>query len=162
MSGSSKKRISKEFEEINKNKLDGMDVSLVDDDLLQWQVFMDGPAKTPYAGGRFKVLITLPNEYPFKAPTINFETRIYHPNVSNDKMGGMCLGLVKPDVWKPSSKLASVLTAIKQLLIEPLPDDAVEASIADLYKNNRKEYETKATEFTKKHAMKKEEKKEKK
>ena len=64
----------------------------------------------------------------------------------------MCLGMLKGDVWKPSSKLISVLTAAQQLLVEPVPDDAVQTDAADLYKNDRKEFDRKAKEWTKKHA----------
>lgn len=66
----------------------------------------------------------------------------------------MCLDVVKADVWKPSSKLEAVLLAIKKLLAEPRPDDAVESSIAEVYKNNRKQYDITAKEYTKKHASK--------
>ena len=46
----------------------------------------------------------------------------------------------------------SVLTATQQLLAEPVPDDALEASIADKYKNDRKEYNAEAKKYTKQYA----------
>ena len=45
--------------------------------------------------------VTLPAEYPFKAPGVRFATRIWHPNVTNDAQGAVCLGILKPDAWKP-------------------------------------------------------------
>ena len=65
----------------------------------------------------------------------------------------MCLGMLKTDAWKPSSKILSVLTSTQQLLTEPVPDDAVEAEAADLYKNKRPEFDAKAAEWTKQYAM---------
>lgn len=103
-------------------------------------------------GGKFKLLLVLPTEYPFKPPVINFKTRIYHPNVTFDDQGSMCIGILKADAWKPSSKIMSVLTATQQLLAEPVPDDALEASIADKYKNDRKEYNAEAKKYTKQYA----------
>jgi ubiquitin-protein ligase len=36
-----------------------------DDSLLKWQGAMDGPAGTPYEGGRFEMTIDFPADYPF-------------------------------------------------------------------------------------------------
>jgi ubiquitin-conjugating enzyme E2 D/E len=83
----------------------------------------------------------LPADYPFKPPVVKFLTRIYHPNVSNDSLGGICLGLLKPDVWKPSTKIRAVLEALRNLLIEPQPDDPLEDRIAEEYRNDRANWE---------------------
>jgi ubiquitin-protein ligase len=64
----------------------------------------------------------------------------------------MCIGILKPEAWKPSSKILSVLTATQSLLSEPVPDDAVEAGAAEKFKNDRKAFDKEAREFTKKYA----------
>jgi ubiquitin-protein ligase len=102
--------------------------------------------------GKFLVKLSLPTEYPFKPPTVSFATKIYHPNVTNDEKGSMCLGMLRADEWKPSSKIAAVLQFARQLLSEPMPDDAVEGRIAEQYKNDRGRYEEVAREWTRKHA----------
>lgn len=83
------------------------------------------------------MLIKLPADYPFKAPAVSFATRVYHPNVTNDAAGAICLGLLKPENWKPASRVRAVLDAVRRLLAEPNPDDALEARIADEYKTDR-------------------------
>lgn len=64
----------------------------------------------------------------------------------------MCIGILKSEAWKPSSRIPNVLTAIQQLLLEPVPDDAVEQTAAQLFKENRKEFDKLAKEATKKYA----------
>lgn len=150
---SSQKRITKEYAEVTGNPPAGIKVSLVDDsNVHNWKIIMDGPENTPYVGGKFELLLSLPHEYPFKPPKINFKTRIFHPNVTYDEHGSMCIGILKPEAWKPSSKIMSVLTATQQLLVEPVPDDSVEASAGEKYKNDRKAFDKEAREATKKWA----------
>lgn len=72
--------------------------------------------------------------------------------MTNDDEGTMCLGMLRSDQWKPSSQIAAVLQFARQLLKEPMPDDAVEGQIADEYKNHRPQYEETAREWTKEHA----------
>ncbi|CAD6499816.1 BgTH12-07886, partial [Blumeria graminis f. sp. triticale] len=103
-------------------------------------------------GGLFELLLTLPREYPFKPPKLSFKTRIYHPNITFDDKGSMCIGILKPDIWKPSSQIINVLIATQQLLVEPLPDDAIETEVAEKYKHDRKAFEAEATKYTQKYA----------
>jgi ubiquitin-conjugating enzyme E2 D/E len=64
----------------------------------------------------------------------------------------MCIGILKPEAWKPSSKIMSVLTATQNLMLEPVPDDAVETSAAESFKNDRGAFNKAAREYTKKYA----------
>jgi ubiquitin-protein ligase len=83
---------------------------------------------------------------------VSFRTKIYHPNVSNDDKGSMCLGLLRAEEWKPPNKVVSVLRLIQTLLIEPNPDDAIEPSIANEYRENRKQFEKNAQDWVKRYA----------
>ncbi|KIW53358.1 hypothetical protein PV05_08938 [Exophiala xenobiotica] len=153
---SSQKRITKELGELTTSPPAGISVALADEsNLFQWKVTMEGPAGSPYAGGKFDLSITLPQTYPFKPPIVTFATKIYHPNISNDSppnSGTMCLGMLKDSEWKPSTKMAAVLEFARQLLKEPNPDDAVEAKIAEQYRDDRAGYEKEAKEWVKRYA----------
>jgi ubiquitin-conjugating enzyme (huntingtin interacting protein 2) len=41
------------------------------------------PPDTPYSGGTYTIDIQIPDQYPFKAPLMKFDTKIWHPNVSS-------------------------------------------------------------------------------
>ncbi|GJC80583.1 ubiquitin-conjugating enzyme E2 4 [Colletotrichum liriopes] len=149
----SSKRIAKELTEITASPPEGMTISLArDSDLHTWHVTIAGPEDSPYAGGVFAVLVDLPRDYPFKAPVVKFATRIYHPNITNDAAGNICMGMLKPENWKPATKLAAVLEALRSLLAEPQPDDPLETRIADEYKNNRPEFEKQAKQYVARYA----------
>ncbi|KAH8695469.1 putative ubiquitin conjugating enzyme, partial [Talaromyces proteolyticus] len=142
-----------EFAELTETPPTGIKVELTNEsDLYNWKVYMEGPVDTPYQGGTFIVNIVLPKEYPFKPPTVSFATKIYHPNVSNDEKGSMCLGMLKSDEWKPSSRIGAVLEFARQLLVEPMPDDAVEGRIAEQYQNDRKRFDEVARDWTRRYA----------
>lgn len=64
----------------------------------------------------------------------------------------MCLGILRSDEWKPPNRVREVLNLVRAILIEPQPDDAVEASIADQFKNHRGEFEKIAKEWVGKYA----------
>ena len=64
----------------------------------------------------------------------------------------MCLGMLRADEWKPSSKIEAVLRFARELLIEPQPDDAVEGAIGNQYKQDHKAFVKQAKEWTRKHA----------
>ena len=103
-------------------------------------------------GGVFNLQLTIPNDYPFKPPVLNFKTKIYHPNVADDGSGGMCLGLLRPDQWKPNSKLSTVLVFVQQILQDPILDDPVSANIANELKTDKKAFTKTAKEWTRKYA----------
>lgn len=64
----------------------------------------------------------------------------------------MCLGMLRADEWKPPNKIADVLKLVRAVMAAPQPEDAVETSIAEQFRNNRKEFDKIAKEWVNKHA----------
>ncbi|POW17945.1 hypothetical protein PSTT_00150, partial [Puccinia striiformis] len=128
---SANRRIAKEFTDLQTSPIKYVTIEPDESNVLHWTGVMEGPVGSCYEGGKFKIEATFPLEYPFKAPTIKFITKIYHPNITAE--GLLCIGLLKPDAWKPSIRIEHVLRAIVNLLVEPNPEDAVVASIAEQF-----------------------------
>lgn len=77
----SSKRIAKELGDLTKEPVEGITVEPKEDNIYKWTASLQGPAKSPYAGGVFLVDMDFPIEYPFKSPKVRLNTRIYHPNI---------------------------------------------------------------------------------
>jgi ubiquitin-conjugating enzyme E2 D/E len=109
-----------------------------------------GPPDTPYAGGRFHVRLQFHREYPFVAPTVQFLTRIFHPNIDPEH-GAVCLSTLKTD-WSPALTVTTVLLSIASLLADPNPDDPLSEQVADLMRRDHEAYLRTARIWTQRHA----------
>lgn len=85
-------------------------------------------------GGLWHLRISIPPNYPLAPPTINFTTRISHPNISFTT-GEICLTLLTTEHWSPVYTLSSTLTAIHQLLTDPQPDSPLNVDVAALLRD---------------------------
>lgn len=123
---------------------------IVNDNVHKWKAIIKGPTDTPYANGTFKLRITLPSDYPFKAPKIRFDTKIYHCNISSG--GEICLDILKEN-WSPALTIEKVLLSLITLLECPNPDDPLEPRIAELMRVDGLKYLQNAKAATEKYAL---------
>lgn len=78
--------------------------------------FTFSPENPPYNGGFFHLSVLLPKEYPyrvrrpsncvyylFQPPSVNFMTKILHPNV--DASGAVHIPGLRADDWKPTLRV---------------------------------------------------------
>lgn len=137
MANIAQQRIQREFREVVKSKEiaeSGVQLELVNDDLTELAGMVAGPPDTPYAGGKFKLEIKIPDTYPFSPPKVRFITKIWHPNISS-VTGAICLDILK-DQWAAAMTLRTVLLSIQALLAAPEPDDPQDAVVARQYQDN--------------------------
>ena len=149
------KRLQKELSEIQKDTPENCSAGLNNtNDLFNWDATIIGPTETPYEGGIFYLKMLFPADYPFKPPKITFNTKIYHPNISNNhaERTNICLDILK-DKWTPSQGFISVILSLSALLSCPEPNDPLVGEAASLYLKDKKSYIKKAVEFTKNHAI---------
>lgn len=118
--------------------------------LYEWITEIEGPSQTIWEGGKFKLSVVFPKEYPFKAPNVRFITPIFHPNVS--KEGGICLDLLI-DKWLPTYNIGSLLVSIRSFLDEPNPDHGLNNEALQLFRTNKTKYEQKVREMVQKYGV---------
>eukprot|EP00658_Telonema_sp_P-2_P002545 TRINITY_DN1095_c0_g1_i7.p1 TRINITY_DN1095_c0_g1~~TRINITY_DN1095_c0_g1_i7.p1 ORF type:complete len:174 (+),score=40.88 TRINITY_DN1095_c0_g1_i7:150-671(+) len=143
------KRINKELQDLGRDPPANCSAGPVGDDLFNWQATIMGPPDSPFQGGVFFLNVHFPSDYPFKAPKINFTTRIYHPNINSN--GSICLDILK-DQWSPALTISKVLLSICSLLNDPNPDDPLVPDIASQFKQDPEGYAATAREWVSKYA----------
>ena len=144
----SKTRIQKEQADLKKNK--DLDVGLVGDDLFHWKGTINGPDDCVYQGGKFTIDIKIPNNYPYHPPTMKFDTKIWHPNVSS-QTGAICLDILKSE-WSPALSIRTAQLSIQALMCVAEASDPQDAVVAKQYIENRPLFEKTAREWTQKYA----------
>ncbi|ROT34870.1 ubiquitin-conjugating enzyme [Sodiomyces alkalinus F11] len=130
------------------------EVTLVNDNSKQeFFVRFKGPAETPFEGGTWKVHVELPDQYPYKSPSIGFVNRIFHPNI-DELSGSVCLDVIN-QTWSPMFDMINIFEVfLPQLLRYPNPSDPLNGEAAALMMKDKKNYEIKVKEYVQKYASK--------
>ena len=155
-------RLEKEFKQFLKDPLSeiGCDVDLENDDLYHWKGVLQGPKDSIYKGGFFYFGIDFTKDYPNEPPKAYFSTKIFNPNIfdgENGEKNSICIGILHSNKWKKipieERSVKRIIYAFYNLFNEPNPDSYLNDKAADLYKNNKKEFERIAKDYVKKYAL---------
>lgn len=120
------------------------------------EIKINGPDDTPFFGNNYIIRIGIPQEYPFKSPSIGFVTRIFHPNI-DEISGTVCLDVLN-QVWSPLYDLSNILEAfLPQLLAYPNPLDPLNTEAAHMFINDRKRFNEIVQEYAEKYCVRKSE-----
>ncbi|ODV63886.1 E2 ubiquitin-conjugating protein UBC8 ASCRUDRAFT_78873 [Ascoidea rubescens DSM 1968] len=145
---SSKRRIQNDVSNL---LMSNYDVELVNDNLQEFHVKFLGPPSTAYEGGVWKVHVELPDDYPYKSPSIGFTNTIYHPNI-DETSGSVCLDVIN-QTWSPMFDIFNIFEIfLPQLLSYPNADDPLNGDASHLYMNDKASYNEKIKEYVKKYA----------
>ncbi|KAI6091683.1 ubiquitin-conjugating enzyme/RWD-like protein [Hypoxylon rubiginosum] len=119
----------------------------------EFYVRFKGPAETPFENGIWKVHVELPDQYPYKSPSIGFVNRIFHPNI-DELSGSVCLDVIN-QTWSPMFDMINIFEVfLPQLLRYPNPADPLNGEAAALLMREPKNYDAKVKEYVQKYASK--------
>lgn len=138
MTTPSRRRLMRDFKKLQEDPPAGVIGAPTEDNILVWEAVIFGPQDTPFEDGTFKLTLEFTEEYPNKPPTVKFVSKMFHPNVYAD--GSICLDILQ-NRWSPTYDVAAILTSIQSLLDEPNPNSPANSLAAQLYQENRREYE---------------------
>ncbi|KAG5510951.1 hypothetical protein JKF63_06452 [Porcisia hertigi] len=98
--------------------------------LYSWLATLKGPPDTPFEGGSYRLVLSIPHDYPLVPPKAAFVTKVFHPNVEFST-GNVCLDILKKR-WSPVWTLSSVCRAVLNLLAEPESDSPFNCDAGNL------------------------------
>lgn len=129
------------------------EVSLINDSMQEFYVRFRGPEETAFKGGLWKIHVELPDQYPYKSPSIGFMNRIFHPNI-DELSGSVCLDVIN-QTWSPMFDMINIFEVfLPQLLRYPNPTDPLNGEAAALLMKEPKAYEVRVREYVGKYATK--------
>lgn len=117
------KRILKDIKDLQNNNLEshGIYYEVNEDNIYNIRVLMVGPSNTPYSYGFYLFNIFIPEEYPFKPPTVKFCTQNgktrFNPNLYIS--GKVCLSILNTwtgPQWTSCNNITTVLLSIQSMV----------------------------------------------
>ncbi|CCG82921.1 Ubiquitin-conjugating enzyme E2 8 [Taphrina deformans PYCC 5710] len=139
--------------DVMKMLMSDYEVTLVNDNMQEFYVRFHGPKETPFQGGIWKVHVELPDQYPYKSPSIGFINRIFHPNI-DELSGSVCLDVIN-QTWSPMFDMINIFEVfLPQLLRYPNPSDPLNGEAAALLMREPKTYEVKVKDYVARYATK--------
>ncbi|ETS62102.1 hypothetical protein PaG_03662 [Moesziomyces aphidis] len=129
------------------------EITLINDSMQEFYVRFHGPDETPFAGGVWKIHVELPDQYPYKSPSIGFMNKIFHPNI-DELSGSVCLDVIN-QTWSPMFDCINIFEVfLPQLLRYPNPTDPLNGEAAALLMREPKTYEARVKDYVQRFATK--------
>jgi len=144
------RRLQSEIRALRDDPPDGIRAEPLDSSCCHWHASIWGPSSSPYEGGIFYLYLHIPQSYPMIPPVVRFITKIFHPNINiHGDIGLDSFG----SNWSLALTISKVLISVQSLLSDPFAHICMNRQAADLYTNDREQYEDIARQWTWTYAM---------
>ena len=146
----SKSRIEKDLHKVYKSgrfKVYFKDES----NIKEFQIEIKGPEQSLYKDSYYRLNFIIPDEYPYKSPSVAFDNKIYHPNIEFCS-GSICLNTLNKN-WAAVYDLMIIIDVmIPQLLINPNPNDPFNVEASRMFTSDMDLYKFEVSRCLKNHA----------
>ena len=143
MATACRRRLMGDFKRLEENPPYGVSGVPCENDIMLWYAVIFGPEDTPFEDGTFELILEFSEDYPHKPPVVKFLSEMFHPNI--DAGGAICLDILQ-NRWSPSYDVSAILISIQSLLNDPNPNSPANTEAAQLFKENRRQYEKRVKE----------------
>mmetsp|Transcript_1067 Transcript_1067/g.2589 ORF Transcript_1067/g.2589 Transcript_1067/m.2589 type:complete len:370 (+) Transcript_1067:145-1254(+) len=111
------RRILADVRELQRDPSDQYAARPLDDNMFDWHFVIRGPVGTDFEGGVYHGRIILPNDYPFKPPSIMILTENGRWEVNTK----ICLSIsaYHPEDWQPAWGIRTILEALISFMTTP-------------------------------------------
>ena len=93
------------------------------------------PTDGYWAGAQYEFKFTIPDDYPWGAPSVTLADKIWHPNI--DLQGKPCVNVLQKN-WKPTFTIQTVVFGILFLFSDPNPLDPLNNGASSIVCGDRR------------------------
>ena len=72
--------LANQLRNLEQEPVEGFTVRADESNIFKWDVWIEGPSDTAYAGGIFKLRLEFPQDFPLNPPQLFFVSDFWHPN----------------------------------------------------------------------------------
>ncbi|XP_041374644.1 NEDD8-conjugating enzyme UBE2F-like [Gigantopelta aegis] len=114
------------------------------------------PDEGYWLGGKFKFLIEVPEDYNIEPPSVICQTKIWHPNITEN--GEVCLSLLRQKSydgmgWAPTRALKDVVWGLNSLFSDLVNfDDPLNVDAAEHYSRDKESFKAKVKDYISQYA----------
>ncbi|XP_034822502.1 ubiquitin-conjugating enzyme E2 U isoform X1 [Pan paniscus] len=134
--------LHRDFCDLKENNYKGITARPVSEDMMEWEVEIEGLQNSVWQGLVFQLTIHFTSEYNYAPPVVKFITIPFHPNV-DPHTGQPCIDFLdNPEKWNTNYTLSSILLALQVMLSNPVLENPVNLEAARILVKDESLYRT--------------------